>query len=106
MARHRSRPLSPAGPGWSRLAARLAYVLIYGALAGLSVTGLVTTYLWFGMSVAHRALVYGLYALVTLHVSAVVLHDILHRAGLLRRMLPFLRPADEILSVPLTRKAR
>ena len=81
-------PLPPAIPGWSAKAAKLAYFLVYSTLFGLTLTGLVTTYLWFGMSVAHRALVYTLYALAALHVSAVIWHDTFHRAGLLRRMLP------------------
>ena len=81
-------PLPPAIPGWSTKVAQLAYFLVYSSLIGLTLTGLVTTYLWFGMSAAHRALVYGLYALAVLHVSAVIWHDIFHRAGLLRRMLP------------------
>ena len=80
--------LPPAIPGWSAKAAKLAYFLIYSTLTGLTLTGLVTTYLWFGMSTAHRALVYGLYGLITLHISAVLLHDVFHRAGLLWRMLP------------------
>ena len=81
-------PLPPAIPVWSAKSAEIAYVLIYSTLIGLTITGGVTTYFWFGMGVAHRALVYGLYALITLHVCAVFLHDIVHRAGLLRRMLP------------------
>ena len=81
-------PLPATVPGWSAKSAKLAYVLIYATLVGLTLTGLVTTYLWFGMSTAHRALAYGLYALITLHLSAVVFHDAFHGTRLLRRMLP------------------
>ena len=81
-------PLPANVPGWSAQSAKLACVLIYTTLIGLTLTGLVTTYLWFGMSTAHRALVYGLYALVALHVSTVIVHDALHGTALLRRMLP------------------
>lgn len=81
-------PLPSAVPAWSVISAKAAYGLIYVTLISLVLTGLVTTYVWFGMSIAHRALVYGLYVFVTLHVSAVVWHDVRHGAGLLRRMTP------------------
>ena len=88
--RHRlgTPALPPAIPGWSANSAKFAYFLIYATLISLTLTGLVTTYFWFGMSVAHRALVYGLYGLIALHLSAVFFHDVFHGAGLLRRMLP------------------
>ena len=81
-------PLPACIPAWSAKSAKLTYFLIYGTLVGLTLTGLVTTYLWFGMSIAHRALVYALYGLIAMHLSAVVFHDAFHRAALLRRMLP------------------
>ena len=55
-------------------------------LAGLVLTGLIASYLWFPMSRVHGALVKALYGLILLHVGAVILHDVVHRAGLLRRM--------------------
>ena len=81
-------PLPVTVPRWSAQSAKVAYILIYATLIGLTLTGLVTSYLWFGMAIAHQALVYGLYALITLHVSAVIWHDTSHRTGLLRRMTP------------------
>ena len=81
-------PLPVTVPRWSARSAKVAYFLIYATLIGLTLTGLVTSYLWFGMAIAHQTLVYGLYALITLHVSAVIWHDTFHRTGLLRRMSP------------------
>jgi cytochrome b561 len=82
-------PPAPAGiPRWSLALARPAHQALYLTLAALALTGLVTTYIWFGMASVHRTLVYLLYVLLALHVSAAIGHDIIHRAGLLRRMLP------------------
>jgi cytochrome b561 len=73
-------------PRWSAIAASTAHLIIYGILFGLTLTGLITTYIWFGMGVVHRALVYALYLLIAAHVGAVFWHDVFHRAGLLQRM--------------------
>jgi cytochrome b561 len=82
-------PAAPANlPRWSVTLARPAHVAMYVVLAGLSLTGLVTTYVWFGMSSVHRLLVNILYVLVSLHVAAALWHDVAHRAGLNARMMP------------------
>jgi cytochrome b561 len=75
-------------PAWAANLAKPLQFAMYGVLAALSVTGLVTTYFWFGMSSAHRLLVNLLYVLIALHVAAAVWHDFLHRTGMLARMLP------------------
>jgi cytochrome b561 len=75
-------------PSWSARLAQPAHMAMYAVLAALSVTGLITTYVWFGMSSAHTLLVDVLYVLVSLHVAAAIWHDVAHRAGLLARMLP------------------
>ena len=79
-------PLPVTVPRWSARSAKAAYFLIYATLIGLTLTELVTSYLWFGIAIAHQPLVYGLCALITLHVSAVNWHDTSHRTGLLSRM--------------------
>jgi cytochrome b561 len=82
-------PDAPANlPRWSVTLARPAHVSMYVVLIGLSLTGLVTTYVWFGINPAHRLLVNILYVLVSLHVAAAVWHDLIHRAGLTARMMP------------------
>jgi hypothetical protein len=43
---------------------------MYGVLAGLSLTGLVTTYVRFGMGSAHKPLVNLLNLLVSVHIVA------------------------------------
>ena len=84
--RHGAPPLPAAVPGWVAKAAWAAHMLIFALLIGLTLTGLVTTYLWFGMSVAHRALVYGLYLFIFAHVLATVWHEA-RGQGVLGRML-------------------
>jgi cytochrome b561 len=82
-------PHAPATlPRWSLALARPAHIAMYAILAGLSLTGLVTSYVWFGMSSLHRLLVNLLYVLVSLHIAAALWHDLRHRAGLNARMLP------------------
>ena len=44
--------------------AQAAHFVMYATLTGLVITGLITTYLWFGMNVVHRVLFYLLYLLV------------------------------------------
>ena len=78
--------LPAAIPGWARTWSRPAHLALYAVLAGLVLTGLIASYLWFPMSRVHGALVKALYGLILLHVGAVILHDVVHRAGLLRRM--------------------
>jgi cytochrome b561 len=78
----------PDLPRWSVALARPAHLAMYAVLIGLSLTGLVTTYVWFGMNLAHRLLVNLLYVLVSLHVAAALWHDRAHRAGLNARMMP------------------
>ncbi|SEE38093.1 cytochrome b561 [Rhizobiales bacterium GAS188] len=68
--------------------ARSAHVILYAVLTGLVLTGLITTYFWFGMGRVHKGLVTVLYVMVTVHVGAVIWHDFVQRIGLLRRMLP------------------
>ena len=84
---YQGSPALPAVvPRWSAIASSTAHSIIYWILLGLTLTGLITTYIWFGMAVVHRALVYMLYLLIAAHVGAVFWHDVFHRAGLLRRM--------------------
>ena len=79
-------PLPGSIPRSSVGLAQAAHCTMYTTLTGLVITGLITTYFWFGMNVAHRVLVYWLYLLVGVHVLAVIWHDTFHRAGLFRRM--------------------
>ena len=89
-------PLLPLGiPRWMAGLAQAAHLAIYATLVGLVITGLVTTYFWFGMSIVHRVLVYWLYLLIAAHVLAVIWHDTVHRAGLFRRMTRQTFPALE-----------
>jgi cytochrome b561 len=68
--------LSTAAPQWnpplprwrSRLSATIQYGL-YGVLIGQAVTGVVATYLWWPMNVAHRAMFWALVALLALHLA-------------------------------------
>jgi cytochrome b561 len=86
---HYGAPELPAAlPVWMGYVAKPGHLAMYAVLAGLSLTGLVTTYLWFGMNSFHRLLVNLLYALIALHVAAAFWHDLVHRAGMLQRMLP------------------
>ena len=73
-------------PRWIEAPAKTAHLAMYATLVALTATGLVTTYVWFGMNVAHLLLVYWLYLLLGAHVGAVIWHDTFHRAGLFRRM--------------------
>lgn len=84
--KHGAPPRPATLPAWEGSLARIAHGLLYFVLIGLVVSGFVTTYFWFGMNSVHRVLVYGLYLLVTLHVSAVVAADIWLGAGSWRRM--------------------
>jgi cytochrome b561 len=60
-------------PRWrERLSATVQYAL-YGVLLGQAVTGAVAVYLWWPMSVAHRALFWALVLLLTLHLSGAAL---------------------------------
>jgi cytochrome b561 len=86
--RYRAPELPTTLPAWAVHAAKPVQFAMYGVLAALSLTGLVTTYFWFGMSSVHRVLVNLLYALIALHVAATLWHDAIHRSGMLVRMLP------------------
>ena len=87
LRRRQGVPLLPLDiPRWMASMAQAAHWAIYATLCGLVITGLITTYLWFGMNAAHRMLVYWLYLLIGAHVAAVIWHDTIHRAGLLRRI--------------------
>jgi cytochrome b561 len=82
-------PEAPQGlRHWSVALAKPAHLAMYGVLAGLSLTGLVTTYLWFGMGSVHKLLVNLLYLLISVHVAAALWHDLVHRTELNARMLP------------------
>jgi cytochrome b561 len=87
-------------PRWSVILARPAHIAMYVVLAALSVTGLVTTYIWFGMNPVHRLLVNILYLLVSLHVAAALWHDLAHRVGLNERMLITAFRRESSRSVP------
>jgi cytochrome b561 len=78
----------PDLPRWSVALARPAHLAMYVVLIGLSLTGLVTTYVWFWMNLPHRLLVNLLYVVVSLHVVAALWHDLAHQAGLNARMMP------------------
>ena len=79
-------PLPAALPNWVVKAAFTAHMLTYAVLVGLTLTGLITTYVWFGMGAAHRALVYVLYLFIVAHVVATIWHEA-HGEGVLGRML-------------------
>ena len=79
-------PLPLTVPHWAAATARWTHVTMYAMLIGLTATGLITPYVWFGMGIAHRALVYGLYLLIGAHILAVIWHDAFRRVGILRRM--------------------
>ena len=68
--------------------AALAHFGLYAVLLGLVFSGLVTTYLWFGMSQFHKGFVMALYGLLMLHVGAIIWHDCVRRLGVIKRMLP------------------
>ena len=84
--RHGAPRLPTALPDWVAKTARAAHILTYAVLIALTPTGMITTYLWFGMGAAHRALVYVLYLFIVAHVVATIWHEA-HGEGVLGRML-------------------
>lgn len=82
-------PPLPAGlsPASERLS-QWGHAGLYLILFGLTTTGLVTSYVWFGMGRVHELLVKGLYGLVILHVGATIWHEVVDRVSILRRMVP------------------
>lgn len=68
--------------------ARWGHAGLYLILFGLTATGIVTSYLWFGMGRVHELLVKGLYGLVLLHVGATIWHEVVDSVSILRRMVP------------------
>ncbi len=82
-------PALPAG--LSLASGRLAHwghAGLYLVLFGLTATGVVTSYFWFGMGKVHELLVKGLYGLVFLHVAATIWHEFVDRIAILHRMAP------------------
>lgn len=63
---------TPLPPWRRRLSAGVQFGL-YAVLLGQAATGAIATYLWWPMSVAHKALFWALAVLVTLHLAGAVL---------------------------------
>lgn len=91
-----THPAPPLPAGMSRLtavAAKSTHGLLYLAILTQPVLGLLTVTA-FGKSIGrwprdlHVVLSYVIFAIVVLHVSAALWHQVIRRDGLLRRMLP------------------
>lgn len=80
-------PALPEGlsPASERLA-RWGHAGLYLVLFGLTTTGIVASYVWFGMGRVHEFLVKALYGLVFLHVGATIWHEVVDHVPILRRM--------------------
>ncbi len=107
-------PAPPPGPRWQHLAAHATHGLMYLVLLALPLSGWLLNSVagqplpWFGLfqlpalaarapelrqlvDSVHVALFWALVALVTLHLSAVLQHQLWRRDRLLQRMLPWPR---------------
>jgi len=82
-------PKLPDGmTAWQRRIAHAAHAGLYGLILALAVTGTGAMYVWRGFAPVHVALLNAAIALVSLHVAAVIWHQMIRRDGMLLRMLP------------------
>lgn len=81
-------PLPDGMSAWQRRIAHAAHAGLYGLILALAATGTGAMYIWRGFAPVHVALLNAAIVLVTLHVAAVIWHQMIRRDGLLLRMLP------------------